>query len=656
MKTLAIVIPVHNQLFYTKKVLSSIETHKQSSYDRVIVFVVDNASTDGTLDWLCSEWSKLDRNKMFQVEIGLGSNIIKSTQFEDLDLPNDKFIITNKSNLGFGPAINLAFTEILRYSAMRDSDVLVMNNDMELIAGCIDALAKERSKDVGIVGGRLLFSDGRIQHAGAFLNVNGWGEHKGAGMQDKDTAVQPAEEECEYVTGALFFIKNNLLKLLDHFDERFIPAYFEETDFCYDARKLGYKTVYCPAAKAYHFENKTGMDIYRDIKKVNEISRKNQIKFYMKHDEDSYEFESDDRLLICCTISGEWSFSIVMRNLAKGLGRNGVDVAIAPEEYHNPGNIMDWEVKKMVLKPHDYWNRHILRSSEGDHLYLMPPGISRIAHTTGESSRINKAWRDQLNAVDKVITNSTFFKTVMEEGGVTKPIYVVPNAVDLSIYKPEKDVIPLNYKRGLNFVSVFHFGERKNPEALFKAFVEEFDPKEDVTLTVHSLSLHWALKQQGKDIKQYIREIVGDKEHAPIYCTNSFLSDNVMPFFLRNFDCYVLPSHSEGFGNGIIECAALGMPSIVTNYSGMTDFVTPDVGWLVDYKLVDIPLQILPYFKNYVGGQWAEVSNEHLRHCLRHAYEHRDEVKLKGLKSLEKVQNYSIESVGKQAKEVIFEK
>ncbi|MFA5723975.1 MAG: glycosyltransferase [Candidatus Pacearchaeota archaeon] len=637
MKRLGIVIPVYNQIFYTKRLLQSIREHKCTACDQVIICVINNASTDGTKEYLNYWWADITE---------------KEAQHNNIVGKATRIILESRINLGFGPAVNKGIFHILK--DYPDADILVMNNDMELLPGCIDALLQERPDDVGIVGGRLLFADGRIQHAGAFLNIYGWGQHKGAGEVDNDPSVQQTEEECEYVTGALFLIKNKLLQKLDHFDERFAPAYFEEVDMCYEAHKLGFKSLYCPTAKSYHYENKTGIDIYRDIKKVNDISRNNQIKFYMKHDEDSYEFESEDRVMFCCKIMGEWSFSIVMRNLAKGLGRNGVDVAIAPEEYHQPGNVTDWEIKRMINKPHDYWNRHILRSSEGDHLYLMPPGKSRIAHTTGESNRINRAWRDQLNAVDKIITNSTFFREIMLNHGVTVPIFIVPNATDLNIYKPSTDIMPLNYKRGMNFISVFHFGERKNPEALFRSFIEEFDAKDDVTLTVHSLSLHYVLQQQGKNIKQYIQELSGGKSHAPIYCTNTLLSDSVMPFFLRNFDCNLLTTRGEGFGNSIIECAALGIPSIVTGYSGVTDFVNSEVGWTAEYKLVDIPLQVLPYFKNYIGGQWAEVSIEHFRSLLRYAYNHRDEVKDKGKASLIKTQNYSVEAVGKLAKQVIF--
>jgi GT2 family glycosyltransferase len=633
-KVIGLVFPVVNQSFYTKQLLKSIEKHESKIYDKIVVCVIDNASTDGTDEflkgWLLSE--------------SVGSY--------------ERECIRNEENKGFGPACNQGMVFI--HNLYPGADILVMNNDMELLPDCLDELYKTAysSKDIGIVGGRLVFSDGRVQHAGAFLNTFGWGQHKGGGGQDGDRFNQMAVEDQEYVTGALFFIRNDFYKKLPGFDERYSPAYFEEVQYCYEARKLGYRTVYTPFAKAIHYENVTAKDIYLDLNKVNQLSRKNQVKFYLQNDEPVVPKEDSgnpNKIMFTCKIYGEWSFSIVMRNLAKGLARNGVDVCIAPEEYHNPSNLLDWEIKEMIQKPHDYWNRVVLRSSEGDHMYLLPPGKKRVAHTTGESNRIHGGWRNQLNNVDQVITNSTFFKNVLIDNGIRTPISIVPNAVDITKYNRSVDKYPLSGLRSFNFLSMFHFGDRKAPEVLLRAFAEEFRDSDDVTLTIHSLSMLWALQQQNKTLQEYVLEVTGGVTHAPIFVTSNYIRDEIIPHFMRNFDINVLASRAEGFGNSIIESAALGIPSIVTGYSGVLDFVTDETGWKIDYKLVDIPLQILSYFKNYIGGRWAEPSVDHLKQLMRHAYNNRDEVRQKGEKAYVKSQDYSVENVGKIAKSAIFD-
>ena len=68
-----------------------------------------------------------------------------------------------------------------------------------------------------------------------------------------------------------------------------------------------------------------------------------------------------------------------------------------------------------------------------------------------------------------------------------------------------------------------------------------------------------------------------------------------------------------------------------------------------------IPLQRLPYFKNYVGGEWAEIDINHLRKTLRFLYNNRTLLKEYGQNALKKVRmQYSIEAVGEQAKQIIF--
>jgi hypothetical protein len=623
-KSLGIVVPVYNQVFYTKKLIDSFIIHKQSAYEHVYFLIVDNASTDTTKD-----------------------DLIVYSDFVT--------VIKNEYNKGFAPAVNQGIQHWMEIDP--DIDILVMNNDMEFIDGCIDELEKvlEEKKDAGVVGGKLLFADGIVQHGGAFLNLYGWGQHKNGGRKNK-TLIDEKVEEQEYVTGALLLIKNDVLKLVKGFDEEFSPAFFEEVDFIYSIRKLGFKTYYTPFAKAFHYENTTGKALFKNQQELKkQLSDSNQIKFYLKREKDEYEFTSEERILLTCKIYGNWSFSGVMRNLAKGLKRNGVDVSIAPEEYHMIGNMEDWEVKEMINKPIDYWNRYVLRSSEGDHMYLLPPGKKRIAHTTGESTRVNRYWIDQLNNTDQVLTTSTFFANVMGEGGVKTPIDVVPNSVDIDVFNPDVEKYPMTGLRGFNFYSVFPFGERKGYDILLKAFVRAFEPEDNVTLTIHSLSMEQNIKQLNMTPGQWVESFCQGKKHAPIFLSSQLLDDSHLVSLINNFNVLVFPSRAEGFGLGLIEAGACGKPCIATNYSGMTDYLIEDVGWGIDYTLKDIPLQYLPYFKNYVGGKWAEPNVEHLIQLMRYVYNNQDEVKVKGKNALERTRTlYSIDHIGKQAKEAIW--
>lgn len=454
------------------------------------------------------------------------------------------------------------------------------------------------------------------------------------------------------------------LEVADHhnFVDAFGLVLLHNTAACYVSRLCGFITVQATKAKAIHHENVTGKSVYKDVAAVKKnLSDINQVKFYKAFDGtfDGPLMEDKDRpdkLLMVCKIYGMWSFTQVMKNLAKGLDAAGVDVAIAPEEYHTTFHIDDWSIKRMIQKPKNYWDRVVLRSCEGDHMYLMPPGKRRVAHTTGESSRVPKAWADQLNHVDQVLTTSSFFKDVLLNNGVHTPISIIPNTVDLAIWN-RRNPAPtrINNLRSCNFIAMYHWGERKGPDILLKAFAEEFSADDDVSLTLHALSMQHVLQQQGMSVTDYVTSVCGSKSRPPIILVQEYLAEESMPGFLQNFQVHILSSRGEGFGIPIIECATQGIPSIVTNYSGMTDFVTNETGWLLDYKLVDIPLQILPYYRNYIGGQWAEPSVEHLRVLLREAYTNKELRAQKGAAAHKKVQDYDIHAVGRLAKRLIFD-
>jgi hypothetical protein len=87
----------------------------------------------------------------------------------------------------------------------------------------------------------------------------------------------------------------------------------------------------------------------------------------------------------------------------------------------------------------------------------------------------------------------------------------------------------------------------------------------------------------------------------------------------------------------------------------MTDFISDDVGFPLEYDMADMPLQVLPYFRNYIGSQWAIPRIEHLRALMRYAFEHPEVTKQKGQAALAKSAAYDILPVGQSLAKVMFE-
>lgn len=201
--------------------LHSIEGH--TSYPNFRVVVVDNGSTDGSLE--------LVRKNHPRVEV-----------------------IQNKVNVGFAKANNQAIKLSLKRGA---NYIFLLNNDTKIVQG--DWLTKmiwafEANQSAGIMGCKLVYPDGRIQHAGGIITVRGISAY-GWGEFDDGTYAQM--KDVDYITGAAFMVKREIVEKIGLFDEQFSPVYCEETDYCVRARMAGYRMVYNPAVTIVHYHKGT---------------------------------------------------------------------------------------------------------------------------------------------------------------------------------------------------------------------------------------------------------------------------------------------------------------------------------------------------------------------------------------------------------------
>jgi O-antigen biosynthesis protein len=146
-------------------------------------------------------------------------------------------------------------------------DILVLlNNDVDVIeSGWLKELVSHAVRpDVGAVGAKLIFGDGRIQHAGVVLGVGchnggpGVAGHFGLSAEESDEGYLgqfALTRELSAVTGACLAVRRDVFEAVGGLNETELPVSFNDVDFCLRLRTQGYRIIWTPFAELYHLES-----------------------------------------------------------------------------------------------------------------------------------------------------------------------------------------------------------------------------------------------------------------------------------------------------------------------------------------------------------------------------------------------------------------
>jgi len=158
-------------------------------------------------------------------------------------------LIRNETNLGFLRSCNRAV------AAASGDFVLLLNNDTVVHAGAISSLLAtfDQVDNVGAVCAQLRFEDGSLQEAGGIVWRDGSAWNWGRGEDPADPRFC-YPRDVDYGSAAALMVRRSLWQEIGGFDERFAPAYYEDTDFCFAVRRAGQRVVYQPQAVITHFE------------------------------------------------------------------------------------------------------------------------------------------------------------------------------------------------------------------------------------------------------------------------------------------------------------------------------------------------------------------------------------------------------------------
>ncbi|MBZ5623061.1 MAG: glycosyltransferase [Acidobacteriia bacterium] len=159
--------------------------------------------------------------------------------------------------------------------------LLFLNDDTTVIApGWLDAMVELAARpEIGAVGAKLLYPDGRIQHAGVVMGLfdNCGHAFKGlAGDQQHYFDLPDVIRNVSAVTGACLMVRAAVFQEVGGFDEQTFAVAFNDIDLCLKIGRNGYRVLYTPHALLYHHEafSKTPEDLIPHPKEVQAMQAK----------------------------------------------------------------------------------------------------------------------------------------------------------------------------------------------------------------------------------------------------------------------------------------------------------------------------------------------------------------------------------------------
>src|SRR5699024_11097024 len=112
-------------------------------------------------------------------------------------------------------------------------------------------------REVGVVGCRLLYADGTLQHGGILCNVQPLHIFHGFAGDDPGTfGLLDIDREVTAVTGACLLTPREVFDELGGLPEHFAVA-FNDLEYCLRVRSTGRRVIWTPHATLYHFESQT---------------------------------------------------------------------------------------------------------------------------------------------------------------------------------------------------------------------------------------------------------------------------------------------------------------------------------------------------------------------------------------------------------------
>ena len=223
--SVSIIIPFKDQVSYLKSCINSIK-EKTTYKNYKIVLVNNQSSKKDTLDYL---------------------ETLKDSKYIEI--------------LNYNRPFNYSLINNFAVKKTNSDFVIFLNSDTKIITPTWieEMLQIAQRKDIGAVGGLLLYKDNTIQHAGIIVGLGGVAAHSHRGfdaMSNGHGGLLTLTRDVSAITAACMMIERSKFLKVKGFDESLRIAY-NDVDLCLRLQRIGLKSIYTPYMRIYHYETKT---------------------------------------------------------------------------------------------------------------------------------------------------------------------------------------------------------------------------------------------------------------------------------------------------------------------------------------------------------------------------------------------------------------
>jgi glycosyltransferase involved in cell wall biosynthesis len=325
------------------------------------------------------------------------------------------------------------------------------------------------------------------------------------------------------------------------------------------------------------------------------------------------------------SFEGETNFAAENRSLSVRLAQHQLPIQIVPTsgQRERIQETARRELQDLLHERLDLAESVLFQSGDPARWSLDFYGRCRVGRTAFGADRIPDGWAECCNAVDELWLPSEFHREVFVTSGVERSkTRVIAYAVDSKVFRPFQNTRRDRSDGSFRFLAITDSLFASGIDTLVRAFIEEFSPRDDLSLVIHTAGNHCgsASIDFEAELLFLIEKKCGRKlQDVPtITLLKGPMSASERSRLYASSDVFVQPGRVGATAYHCLEALACQLPVIVTDWGPLNGLLT---------ERNSFPLQITglsfaqPDENELVAGhRWAEPSVDHLRHQMREVF------------------------------------